>query len=350
MGTGLALIQGMPSRPTPLPWHPQATSSLRVVVGRDELPPQAAQALPAGVAEAMVAALDASGVAVCVCDEQDRVRYANRSFRDTLLGGLGDEPLAFADAVLRSFTDGERAPANGASREWLDAFVEDMRERRRTLTGSNTCVADLHDGRWLLVTETRLENGWLTTFAQDITPLKREEQRLREDRAVSEQAARTDDLTGIANRRHGLDLARRMHAEAGDAGRAMCVAFVDLDLFKRINDDHGHDAGDRVLVEFAGTCAARLQADEVFCRSGGEEFLFVSREDDPDRAVARLRRLLDDLPAVRVSGDVRVLHYTASAGVAVLQPHESWSELLRRADKALYRAKAAGRARVELAY
>lgn len=298
--------------------------------------------------DAILAALGHGGLGICVCDERDAIRYVNPFFRDRLLAGMEEAPTTFAEAVRATIASGRGTFLDSTP---LDAFVARIAHRRRTMTGSYSFSTDLHDGSWLLVTDTntKLDDGWLVAVAQDITGLKREEQRLREDHEATVQEARTDFLTGVANRRHGIALAERLHAEAAETGGGLCVAFIDLDRFKQINDRHGHEVGDRALVAFAAHCQARAGADDVFCRSGGEEFLFAAREADPQQALLRIRRLIADLPALALDDGTRVA-CTASVGVAVLHAHESWPELLRRADKALYRAKAAGRNRVELAY
>jgi len=123
----------------------------------------------------------------------------------------------------------------------------------------------------------------------------------------------------------------------------------DLDHFKRINDGHGHAAGDAVLRVSARTMAANARATDFVARIGGEEFAVLLPEQDGAgaRAVAEnLRGLVAGLDTSDIATGLRV---TASIGVAVLRPNEDRDSLLRRADAALYEAKNAGRDRVMMA-
>lgn len=298
------------------------------------------------VIDAVLEAIGSLDIALCVCDENDVIRYVSEPFRRKILSGLpqGQLNVEFSEAVRTTIRAGGGTRLESMS---LDAFIERIRHRRRTMTGSCSFTTDLSDGGWMHVTDMKLDNGWLVAIAQDVSAIKHEELRLRQEHAVSSHEARTDFLTDIPNRRHGLHLSQRIFIDAVHAERSMMIAFVDIDHFKHINDVHGHEVGDQVLVHFARHMTRGLREKEIFCRTGGEEFLFASHETCRDRAMRRLHDMLGQVPAVDVAGGA---HFTVSAGVAMLLPHESWPELLRRADKALYRAKAGGRNRIELAY
>lgn len=148
-----------------------------------------------------------------------------------------------------------------------------------------------------------------------------------------EEAARTDHLTGLANRRTlHIELPREL-ARATRDRRPLCLAMIDLDRFKTYNDAHGHQAGDRVLREVAAAWRDELRATDILVRYGGEEFVAVLPGCTLDEGVRLIERLRSSTPAEQ----------TCSAGVVGWRPDEPVDELLGRADGALYQAKRAGR-------
>lgn len=160
--------------------------------------------------------------------------------------------------------------------------------------------------------------------------------------------AATDELTGLSNRRHALERLERLLKRLPDEHPPVAV-LCDLDHFKHINDALGHDAGDRVLVEVADILSRATRASDTVSRWGGEEFLIVLPGTPLDVASEMAERLrlrvatLSSAGAAQQHGGV-----TVSLGLAAHQPGEALSAWLRRADEALYRAKAAGRDRFEL--
>ncbi len=159
------------------------------------------------------------------------------------------------------------------------------------------------------------------------------------------QHAMTDPLTGLLNRRAmGPELEAR-HAAAAPHGRSFAVLMTDLDHFKQVNDIHGHEVGDEVLVAVSTRMAAQLRREDRLCRWGGEEFLVLldGVSDAAAMAVAeKLRRAVADTP---VSTAVGAIEITMSLGVATCRDCESAEALVTCADEALYRAKIAGRNR-----
>jgi len=148
--------------------------------------------------------------------------------------------------------------------------------------------------------------------------------------------AHNDALTGIPNRRAWeLELPREM-ARVRRQGGQLCVALLDLDHFKRFNDQHGHQGGDRLLKEATAAWRTRIRSSDLLARYGGEEFIMLLRDCPPSEAV----QVLDDLRAVTPLGQ------TFSAGVAEWDIEESPERLVGRADVGLYEAKRAGRDRV----
>jgi diguanylate cyclase (GGDEF)-like protein len=163
--------------------------------------------------------------------------------------------------------------------------------------------------------------------------------------AELEQLARTDVLTGLANRRHADDVLRSTIASARRHHRTLCAALVDVDRFKAVNDAHGHAAGDAVLREVAVRLTAGLREEDVAARWGGEEFLLLL-PDSPDATgvCERLRASISERP-VNVHGLLE-LRVSASFGWAPWTGEETGEALVGRADLALYAAKAGGRDRV----
>jgi two-component system cell cycle response regulator len=163
--------------------------------------------------------------------------------------------------------------------------------------------------------------------------------------AELEQLARTDVLTGLANRRHADDVLRSSIASARRHHRAMSAVLVDIDRFKSVNDAHGHAAGDAVLREVAERLSAGLREEDLAARWGGEEFLLLL-PDSPDATVVceRLRASISDRP-INVHGLLE-LRVSASFGWAPWTGEETGEALVGRADVALYAAKAEGRNRV----
>lgn len=175
------------------------------------------------------------------------------------------------------------------------------------------------------------------------------EQKIEEARVLQEQLheqAVRDPLTGLHNRRYlyevasgRLELARRQQA-------TIAIALLDIDLFKRLNDTYGHEAGDQVLQRFAGLLRERLRRSDVICRFGGEEFVLLAADAGREQALAVLADLLREFAAQQVDTDRGpITGVTFSAGVALFpEDGADLDSLLKLADARLYRAKDAGRA------
>ena len=150
--------------------------------------------------------------------------------------------------------------------------------------------------------------------------------------------AHTDTLTGLPNRRD-LD---RSYADLTATCDRLCVAIVDIDHFKKINDTHGHLVGDQVLRHFATLIRESKRDSMEAARFGGEEFAFLLPEIELDTALDRINALLSKIAESPFGSDPQI-RVTASAGIAVVQPAESMEETFRRTDVALYEAKRSGR-------
>lgn len=164
-----------------------------------------------------------------------------------------------------------------------------------------------------------------------------------------ERAARLDYLTGICNRRAMEDLAQRALAAARRHGTPLALMIIDVDHFKRINDQLGHQGGDLALVEAVTRIRDALRSEDLVGRLGGEEFVVVMPNTDAQSAIAAGERIRTAFSGRAMAIHGQAIPVTVSVGIAVMQPEDQqFSQLLRRADHAMYAAKAAGRNRVML--
>lgn len=163
------------------------------------------------------------------------------------------------------------------------------------------------------------------------------EQRLR---------AQTDSLTGVASREHLFDALRRALERQVMDGVPLCLAIADLDHFKRVNDRHGHLAGDAVLRDVVARLRAGFRDFDLVGRFGGEEFAIVLERTGAEQALEICERVRQRVAATPVAAGALVVPVTVSFGVAQARPGDDVESLFARADHALYAAKQAGRNRV----
>jgi diguanylate cyclase (GGDEF)-like protein len=161
-----------------------------------------------------------------------------------------------------------------------------------------------------------------------------------------EALARRDALTGAFNRGHAEEVLQRELKRHGRSKAPLCVVMLDLDHFKRVNDLHGHAAGDAVLVAFSKTVQAQLRDTDTLARWGGEEFLLLLEDASVEGAMVVMQRVQAAVRQLTVPLPDQNLSCRFSAGLACFEPGDTAPALLLRADKALYRAKAEGRDRV----
>jgi diguanylate cyclase (GGDEF)-like protein len=166
---------------------------------------------------------------------------------------------------------------------------------------------------------------------------------VRRDGEQLRAAADHDVLSGLRNRGSLLRAADALDtAEAAPTW----VVFIDIDHFKAVNDAHGHPAGDTALIAVTSALRTHMRAEDSLGRLGGEEFLAVLPDTDHDAALAAAERMREEVAATPIEHAGIPLALTVSLGVATWEPEEPPELLLRRADDALYAAKAAGRDRV----
>jgi len=232
---------------------------------------------------------------------------------------------------VREVGQRETTPERRLSRPLLTALTA------ASLIAPGLLAMELMQGR--LVDGYAIAIGSVALFLLVVTRMA---QLLREIDTQSHQLrrlARVDELTGLPNRRSWSSDLPQAVERARRESVPLVVAMIDLDHFKKFNDDYGHPAGDRLLKGAAAAWTAELRAVDQLARYGGEEFIALF----PGATGAAAVEVLDRLRAVTPAGQ------TFSAGAAVWDGHETSDELIDRADKALYEAKAAGRRQTVIA-
>ncbi|AMJ55804.1 diguanylate cyclase [Stenotrophomonas sp. KCTC 12332] len=209
-------------------------------------------------------------------------------------------------------------------------------------------LADLMDSRLLVEFRVEAIQVSVTWFLMmSAYSLNRSLSQLRQQRDEMRALADTDTLTGLPNRRAGLRQLEHYMSQAKAAGQPLSIGFLDIDLFKQINDRYGHDGGDQVLVSVAGTLLAGVRSRSDVIRMGGEEFLILLPGIGADAARPRLEQLREKVTAQARGLKHEGLVVTASIGLAELQYRDNdVAALLRRADNAMYQAKRSGRDQV----
>lgn len=282
---------------------------------------------------------------IAVLDAHDTIVFHNPAFasqfgfrRESLLGN------SYLQLMERVYLEANSARSDALPlSNWLD-----QTQRRHRSTRFRSFELDLANGRWLMLSEQLHDGGELVMLASDITRHKQIELELLQAQSDLERLAHTDDLTGIPNRRYFL---QQLDAELVRARRyrhPLCLAMLDLDHFKRVNDNHGHAAGDKVLCHFTQFLRAHLRAVDVVGRWGGEEFAVMLPETTLEDALFVLRRISNLLADAELDTVHPDFQYTFSAGVTAVDDPDSAdsTRLLASADHALYQAKNAGRNRV----
>ncbi|MBH1985966.1 MAG: diguanylate cyclase [Burkholderiales bacterium] len=268
--------------------------------------------------------------AVVVTDAVDRVVMVNPAFLKMM--GLGVEQAVGQSAELLGL-----APLRETHLPGVD---EALRNGRRW---SGECLQTGAESRqvetWLSVSTLRNETRRVTQHIRvlsDISVLKAQQRELAEQ-------ARRDSLTGLPNRRVFNERLRQAMARARRQPQTLAVMYVDLDGFKAINDQMGHAAGDRLLIEVAARLEAAVRNTDFVCRLSGDEFTIILEGAGHPIEVRRIaQRILERLSQpCQINGET--VRAAASLGAALFEPNESLESLCQRADAAMYAAKHAGK-------
>ncbi len=308
----------------------------RVEAEREAARAEAGQAL-----QLLREAINSLTAGIVIYDPQGRFVMCNEAhlqffeqIRDVLIPGKTFEAITRAGVERGLFPQ-----SAGRGEAWLE-----RRLREHRAADGLPHEIELATGHWLQYSDHRTPQGHTVGSRIDITERKKLEVDLREQ-------ASTDALTGLPNRRHFLhrleqELERVRRRTTGDA----CVLMLDLDHFKRVNDQYGHAAGDSLLRHFANLLRHELRATDTAGRMGGEEFAVILPGSGLPAAQAFAQRICDRLAAQPLSIGKLQVEATVSIGIAAIAADDlSADAVLSRADGALYQAKELGRNRVVLA-
>lgn len=197
--------------------------------------------------------------------------------------------------------------------------------------------------RWFMLRATAVHDmaERIVISHDDVTSLKAAE-------LASRTLANLDGLTGALSRRHFLELAELELTRSKRYQSPLMLLMLDLDHFKQVNDQYGHAAGDAVLRGFVQTVMVLLRESDLIGRLGGEEFAVLLPNTTPGGGAALAQRIVESVRASPVAAECHKIPYTVSVGAGYLTDDLSLVELLRQADRALYRAKHGGRNRLEV--
>ena len=299
----------------------------------------------------LLESLEHSPMPFCIYDESDYLVAWNEHYQkiysrvfDALDSPADAKKLRYEDLV-RANAEGDRTP------EELEAYVAERARMQRT-PGGKTNDRFYPKFGWYRVSKHDMPSGGVAGFAIDISELKQREADLLREISVREKLeteirilANTDELTGISNRRHFIEIAEDEHQQFQDSGTALSVLMIDIDHFKDINDSFGHALGDTVISTVASLISDLMVDEESFLgRLGGEEFAVLLRETEHEEATImaeRIRSAVENFPFVF---DGKQMVTTVSIGVASTSDKTlSLAALMKSADDALYTSKHNGR-------
>jgi diguanylate cyclase len=232
----------------------------------------------------------------------------------------------------------------GAYRDRVSALAERIRG-----TDDVSAIISILNQALTETQRVRVREDALVAAQRKVAEAERSIEMMRHELERVKAMLHLDPLTGTLNRR-GIDNAFRQEAARCDRhGSRLCVALIDIDNFKQLNDSLGHQAGDRALVHIAGIVVNALRPTDRVGRFGGEEFMLLLPDTGLAESAAVMARLERELAARPLQEGSARVSMTFSGGVAQRSAQESLDELVARADAALYEAKHAGKNRVVLA-
>ena len=281
-------------------------------------------------------------------DGEGTLVFCNERYRDffPLTGDLRTPGARLRDILEAVTVTGEQVGIpKGQEKQWIDGVLA-------TLHANGEQQIKLFDGRWLMLRTRPTEAGLALVVVSDITEIKSTEGELTTLSNQLAQLANTDPLLGVGNRRAFDQALAKAAADAAHSDREMALLLIDVDSFKAYNDHYGHLAGDDCLRRIADCLRQRTRAADFVARYGGEEFAIILSEATAAGAVRvadNLRAAVREQALVHERSERKLV--TISIGVATSGPNarRTPTELILRADEALYAAKAAGRDATRLA-
>lgn len=279
---------------------------------------------------------DNAGMGILLLKNDKTIYKANETFAEMHgfasaeeMSGLPIQQLHVSKDSYKQFTEAAK-----------DAFM-----KKKTL--EMDCKVKKKDETefWITITgkplnsDERKEAPNAIWVVKDITKRKENEKNLQ-------TLARTDSLTGVFNRRYFMILLDREIKKHKRYKRPLSVLMLDIDYFKKINDNHGHFIGDKAIKHFAEVCKEEIRETDILARLGGEEFAIVLLESEIENSVKIAERIREKLIKSSIA-NTQIPNMTTSIGVASLKEGQSLDDLVREADELLYKGKENGRNRVE---
>lgn len=280
------------------------------------------------------------------------LQEATRSLKDVIykqgvLRHSIDESKTSVKNMMATFIDrlDVMTTSTGIYQHKMDEYSKKISQTRDSREVNVLIGAILNETRTVQV-ETMRSHDIMIEAQKEVKESEIRIQELEDKLARMSELVREDQLTGSLNRRGLDDIFEREADRADRRGTPLCAAMLDLDNFKKLNDTHGHSAGDEALVHLVRIVKQTLRSIDVIARYGGEEFLIVMPETSLDEAAQAMTRVQRELTTHFFSANDQRLFITFSAGVAIRAPHESQESVVKRADKAMYEAKKTGKNRV----
>jgi diguanylate cyclase len=230
-----------------------------------------------------------------------------------------------------------------------ETLAKDLGDKNKDLAGNVSSLRESRDKNVILrlLSTVVMQAGGIQNTVEashkDLVETKQALTSLQEEMAETRQLLNEDALTGTLNRRGMEQTLTREIARAHRDESALSVSMVDLDYFKKINDDYGHEAGDQMLIHFTSLIKAVMRKSDALVRYGGEEFTLILPDTDARGTHLVLGRLQKTMSNSPLDYKGKQINTTFSAGIAILRPDENGHALLRRADETLYLAKSCGR-------
>jgi len=262
---------------------------------------------------------------------------------------LSDVKLTVKNMMM-TFIDrlGQVAASTGDFHEKIGGYSEKI-SKADNIAELNTILDEVLRETRLVQSEALKARDKMVLAQQEVHDAEQRIHQLEAKLQHLSELVREDQLTGSLNRRGLDDVFERETARSDRRGTPLCIAILDLDDFKKLNDTYGHIAGDGALKHLVKIVKDTLRSMDVIARFGGEEFLILMPETTVDAATSTMTRLQRELTKHFFLHDNEKVLITFSAGVALRRPNEDQTELVKRADKAMYTAKQTGKNRVVVA-
>lgn len=299
--------------------------------------------LPSGAhLETIKHAVDMTQDAIGIYDADDVLTFCNRAYAN--LFDCEESPIGstFDELITKcyQYKRGVNVETDDIS-AWLAMAATKRRKRP-----FRSFEVDLVDGRWFKLTELIIDDQ-LFVYATDITVSKKTELELLETKEKLTQAASTDFLTGIYNRRHFSQMTKIEIERCERNQLHTSLVLIDIDFFKRINDSYGHAAGDNILCQVTQRIRNCLRGYDIFARIGGEEFAILLPETLSSHAYKIAERYRKEIANAAFEFEGKNIEVTVSIGISESYPEtKTLDYLLKSADENLYIAKQTGRNKV----